>query len=434
MVAGLALGGHHSFSQNIQWFPCVGVPTNGTVCTDGKTGLRGNTITTISYATVAGHNVLGDGGGGDFINLGAASSICNTYLAGTVSGAGAVGSNQITSLTGIGITLQLNTLSVGELVTGSGTDMSGNSILVQPGTEIASVDTTNSKITLTLPLAGTSTVTTGVSMSNITFVGDNDGTLIIDSETGTSGHQCWQKTNYRGDPHEFGAYGDSNYQGTTGHDDTAPVQYWLGAYGNVNSGLAPTKVPPNFGPWIAPIPANYKINTPLYCPPNATIMGTENLQNGGTPRTNFVAGPHFLGFGYPFVTNTVGQLPSSFFGLQGVFAASAFCRLSGVAVSGNGFQLTPFGGGNMINGNNTITGLSTVTDSNGDPIQPGNAVTDASGYVPAGSVVTAVNTTCPCSVTISKNVTGTTLTPEKINFFGPDAVDVVGDHVTIDGY
>lgn len=50
---------------------------------------------------------------------------------------------------------------------------------------------------------------------------DNGGTLIVDSE---STPQCYKKSHYRGDPHEFGAFGDGS------HDDTPGLQAWLGAY------------------------------------------------------------------------------------------------------------------------------------------------------------------------------------------------------------
>ncbi len=106
---------------------------------------------------------------------------------------------------------------------------------------------------MTLP----ATATLAGTVVNIT--GDNGGTLILDSVSGNQ--DCYQKTNYRGDPHEFGAYGRTPVPtGQSGHDDTVPVQNWLAsAYGNV-SNLAPGTAPHNFGPWIVTIPGNYLIS------------------------------------------------------------------------------------------------------------------------------------------------------------------------------
>ncbi|HEX4158730.1 MAG TPA: right-handed parallel beta-helix repeat-containing protein [Rhizomicrobium sp.] len=326
---------------------------------------------------------------------------------------GTVGASIVSGVTTAG-------LIVGELVSGSGSDSTGV-IQIQPGAEVASIDPAHSLVTLTLPLVGTATTPTGTPFTSVTFTGDNTGTLIVDT-----GGDCYQKTNYRGDPHEFGAHGDSNSTGTTGTDDTIPIEYWLGAYGNVNPNLAPGTAPPNFGPWIASIPANYLVSTPLSCPPNATIMGTENLQNGNIPRTNFVAAPGFSGFSYPYVTSATALPPlTTFYGSQAVFAASPYCRLSGVAVTGNGFDRGTTGN---THGTTTIDGLGSITG-----VKLGNAVAGAD--VSAGTVVTALGSCSPtCSVTVSQATTGGGVTGESITFYGPDAVDVLGRHVTIDGY
>ncbi len=268
--------------------------------------------------------------------------------------------------------------------------------------------------------------------------------MIIDA-----GGDCYQKTDYRGDPHEFGAYGDASTNGQTGHDDTIPVQNWLGAYGNL-SNLAPGTAPGNFGPWNATVPANYLISSPLFCPPNATIRGDENLTNNNTgnqqhfnPRVNFIASPAnttnpnsqpFSGYTY-----TSGPVTSPFIGSQAVFGSGAYCRLSGIAVNGNGFNFSESGITNYLGSTSTIQ-VAALQDANGNRIQVGNpvAVTPTSTIFPydiqPDTVVTAVSSGCPpCTVTISRPVLGAGAT-ENISFYGPDAVDALGNRLTIDGF
>jgi len=203
--------------------------------------------------------------------------------------------------------------------------------------------------------------TTSGSSTSFAIAGPNGGTLIRTTNTAAT---CFYKTDYRGDPHEFGAYGDGEAHG--GNRDTVAIENWLGAYGMVTNPLA-TNPPANFGPWIASIPANYVVSTPLSCPPNATIQGTENLQNGNIPRTNFVAAPGFAGISYPYVANT--PLASAPYESQAVFAASPYCRLSGVAVTGNGFDLGTTGN---TSASITINGLGSITG-----VAIGNAVAGA---------------------------------------------------------
>jgi hypothetical protein len=377
-----------------------------------------NSTTPLPHVTVAGYYSAPSGvpggnlpGGGDFIRIGSTGgspAVCVTekYSTSGVDHGGTVGSTTISGLTTSG-------LVVGELVTGDGTS---TDIHVAPGTEIASIASTT--VTLTLPLIGTATGTQEMSGK---FTGDNNGTLIVDA-----GGDCYQKTDYRGDPHEFGAYGDGPSSGSfTAHDDTIPLQNWLGAYGNVSS-LAPSTAPGNFGPWEASVPATYMVSQPLFCPANATIQGSENLANAGTkgstgsntPRVSLMATAGFSGTTYVD--------PTSGFSLQGVLGAYDYCRLSGIAVVGNGFDLIGTGDthtSTIIDHLTSITGVQIGTPVKGADIPEGTVVTGNSGCAGMSG----------CTVTVS-NAAMASNTGETIAFFGPDAVDVLGKHVTIDSF
>ncbi|HTT82804.1 MAG TPA: right-handed parallel beta-helix repeat-containing protein [Rhizomicrobium sp.] len=392
-------------------------------CISGSCGGIGSSLESNSgtlppgtLVSVGGFFAVGDGGGGNFVVLGQQSTtLCNTYVGSNASGT--VGQSSI------GFSAPFASgLVVGEGVSGGSPD---GTIQIAPGSEIASI-TINQQgqqtaITLTLPMTGTASGTqTDI---NVSVAGSNGGTLLLDGTTG--GPNCYQKTNYRGDPHEWGALGD----GMT--DDTPAIENWLGAYGNVNPNFNPAMTPPNFGPWVASIPATYVVSQPLSCPPNATIQGNENLTNNGitgnpNPRVNFQAATGFSGLSYQSASG------STYYGSQAVFGALNFCRLSGIAVSGNNFSLATTG---------DITAQPTVISNVGNVtgVQPGNAVyvTDVLGNVLTtdGTVVVAVDTSCtgaPC-VTVSQALSATVL-PVFVFFFGPDAVDVLGQNVTIDGF
>jgi hypothetical protein len=255
-----------------------------------------------------------------------------------------------------------------------------------------------------------------------TFTGDNGGTLILDGVGTSSSPDCYQKTNYRGDPHEWGAKGD----GIT--DDTAAMQEWFGAYGNLFSG-PPGTAPANFGPWNASIPGTYLVSSPLSCPVNATIQGPSSQFN---PIFQVVASSSFQGL--LETSNTMQPIVT-----QAVIGAHTSCRLSGVGVTGNQ-QVTQLMGGVS----STTTTITLASTSN---IYVGNAVTDASGFIPIQPIPTSVSGVCssssctgtgtPCTptpcVVISQPATGTNST-DFLTFWGPDAVDVLGGHVTIDGF
>ncbi|HEX4159931.1 MAG TPA: hypothetical protein VHY79_15810, partial [Rhizomicrobium sp.] len=271
-VAGLAL----AQSTPLAFTCIVGKPGTPPFCPDASSStplINYNSPPGPAHISVAGYFSPNDGGAGEYLWLGSTGGSAPLCVSDTYTATGSAGSSTMTSVSVGGFpTTTLANFVVGELVSGSGTDSMGRSVQTQPGTEIASIDVTHGKIGLTLPLAGTGMA---ASISG-NFTGDNGGTLIIDA-----GGDCYQKTNYRGDPHEFGARGD----GQT--DDTMPLQNWFGAYGNLNSVFAPTTSPPNFGPWNASVPANYLVTAPLLCPENALIQGLatqiSGTDNGGAP-------------------------------------------------------------------------------------------------------------------------------------------------------
>jgi hypothetical protein len=148
-------------------------------------------------------------------------------------------------------------------------------------------------------------VTLTINSVSGTFVGGNGGTQIADSAPST---RCWYKTNYRGDPREWGAIGD----GAPSTDDTLALENWLGAYGSAVSKNASTP-PTNFGPWIASLPGNYKTISPLICPANANLMGPANVSTDkGSPAVRIFAGGSFSG--------------------SPVLIMNDYCRLSGIAI------------------------------------------------------------------------------------------------------
>ncbi len=114
-------------------------------------------------------------------------------------------------------------------------------------------------------------------------------------------------TNYG--PKEYGAKGNGSA------DDTLPLQNWI----NANQ------------PHIGDV-GTYMVSSPLTCPQNTTVQGPENLANGTNPLFNIDA-----------LSNFAGYTSASGYALQGVIAAYDFCRLSGVVVTGNGFDFTESG-------------------------------------------------------------------------------------------
>jgi hypothetical protein len=274
-------------------------------------------------------------------------------------------------------------------------------------------------------------------MSNVTLTGDNNGTLIVDSEPsgGTNpGPQCWQKTDYRGDPHEFGAWGDG--ASSTPHDDTGAIQNWFGAYGNVNPNLAPATAPSAFGPWIATVPATYIVNTPLTCPQNAMVQGTVNLTNSSpVVAIEAASGQTLAGTGTQDWFS--GTLPanetasnSGAISAQAVIGALAYCRLTGISVIGNGYYAPTTG---TTNGD-TLNELIVDDVAGIATLQVGNYAVGA--HIPPQTTVVSAPSCSEgsCTVELSQQVREEISTAEPITFYGPDVVDILANRVAIDGF
>jgi hypothetical protein len=315
-----------SHAQTIVAFPCL---VSTSPCTSA-TSLRGNTATGYVIASVAGYYLPGDAGGGDYVDLGAASSMCASF-----SGGGSIspGSSSVSSLP----SMTTSNMRVGESVSGSG---------IPQGAEIASI-VSGTAITMTLAATGSGSITVSIS-------GDNSGTLIVDSEpSGGSnpGPQCWQKTNYRGDPHEWGAYGDGGYP--NGHDDAVALENWLGAYG---SGVNTSQTTPaaNFGPWIATVPAIYNTSLPLFCPPNANLQAPANdsRENTIAPLVTIMAGKTQGGGAFNGGAGGSSGSPIA------VLTAQSQCRISGLAIDASGSLGS--GNNNYVDAVNIATGATGV--------------------------------------------------------------------------
>jgi hypothetical protein len=372
------------------------------------------------YVSAAGYFQPSDGGGGEFYRIGSTPTVCFSVIQTQFGMSGTVGTSTVKGVTIKGVV-------VGELVSGSGSDGTGT-VQVPAGAEIASIDSTDSLVTLTLPLTGTATGR-NTPFTSVAFTGSNGGTPIVDT-----GGDCYQKTNYRGEPHEWGAVGDGS------NDDTLAIQNWLGAYGSVSS-LAPATAPDNFGPWHATVPATYLVSQPLFCPPNATLMGDENLTNNGNstgqthlPRIAFKAASAFAGWSYPFTTTTPPATP--FAGTQAVIGAGSYCRLSGIAVIGNN-QESIYNSVSV----STSAGQTTISLPNPlyNPLYAGNAVAavDASSGATLAldeTTVTGVGCITSCQITVSQSINSPSSGAANFTFYGPDAVEVLGARLTIDGF
>jgi hypothetical protein len=368
-----------------------------------------------TIVSVAGYYSAADSGGGSYVVLGQQSAVCSGYMTST-SASGMVGSTTITFSSDYP-----TDLTIGELVSGSGTN-----IQVQAGSEIASISYDHLgnliQITITLPLTGTAAGTTNI---NLTISGSNGGTLILDSYSGSNAHDCYEKTNYRGEPHEWGAYGDGT------DDDTAALQYWLGAYGaavTTSTGAAPN--PSNFGPWIATIPATYIVSQPLVCPTYAVLTGSANNtaanssgSTNGSPTVTIMAAP--WSDGAPVFKAAANQP------LPALMMASDYCRISGIAldanVSGDKYASNPMS--STTSSSNTVQlGSAPATF-----IVPGTPVSDTGGCIPSGALVTGVNTST-YTLTLSVNASATACTDDTVITTGFYTLDVVGTHVAVDSH
>jgi hypothetical protein len=276
---------------------------------------------------------------------------------------------------------------------------------VPPGTEIANISGAN--ITMTQLALQSS----GGSSTSFTVTGPNGGTMIQDA-----GGACFYKTDYRGDPHEWGAVGDNN------NDDTIPLQNWMGAYGMVLKTLpSGYNSPANYGPFVASLPAQYLISGPLVCPENANILAPSNLSvpTGGSPPVSITATSGFTD------TDGIGAL----------MLANDFCRISGLSLNasnvGANYQSLS-GQVDATNANQIDFPIGTIFSGFVVPgvplIEPGT-----NGCLAQGAVVTQVNAMAtPPNVII--NSLGTLSCSDTFALTGFHALDLLGTHNTIDSH
>jgi hypothetical protein len=268
-----------------------------------------------------------------------------------------------------------------------GTNLPGNTALgmgitgpgIPTNDAVASFDTTAPTITLITP-AGS-----GAGTGTITLSGDNGGTTIKDIS-----NNCFMRVSSNWSPREWGAKGDGT------NDDTPFLQNWINA------------PQPHIG-YIG----RYKVFSPLTCPINTTIQGgADDAGSNATTRPfQILAAATFAGL-------APGNIN------QAVLTALDYCRISGVAVDAGGFYLPVTG--TTHTSSTSIDGLPSSISG----VHIGNAVTGVD--IPDNTTVTLVTTSPCCSVTISQAASlGHT---ETVNFYGPDALDIVGLRVTVDGF
>lgn len=248
---------------------------------------------------------------------------------------------------------------------------------------------------------------TATGSPTLTFNGDNGGTQIQDHDPTL---RCWYKTNYRGDPREWGAVGDGS------NNDTLAIQNWLGAYGvTLSNGATPT----NFGPWIAAIPGNYKVNGPLYCPANATLQGGSSLI-AGSSKTNAT--------GSPAVRIFAG---SSFSGAAALLATGDYCRITGLAFDAS--NATNGTGGSPIDTilvqgtHNSIDGRALIENGNHN-VNCGTVAVDGLQLKDSEFVKSSSD-----NVYMPNNCSNVRLTGDLIQSSGGNGVTFGGDDLTISG-
>jgi hypothetical protein len=311
---------------------------------------------------VAGYQTPFDSGGGEF---GVGAACANTSILGASISSTSLNTVLVSSTSG---------LALGYAIT----DSSG---VIPQGAQVSSI-IANTSFTITQSAAAPITGDT------VNVFGNNGGTIIQDNSPTV---RCWYKTNYRGEPHEWGAVGDGSA------NDTIPIQDWLGADGAAVSKYL-TQAPTNFGPWIATVPANYLVSGPLICPPNANIEAPANLASA-----NLAALP-----GWPPVrifTKPFGTAPNSYTNTSqpGLMVASAYCRLSGIALDASNignFYLTSPGTATNSGSTGQITGVPNVAG-----VWAGMPINDGSAHIiPDGTYVASITGTSPYTLNLSQEV------------------------------
>jgi hypothetical protein len=271
-------------AQTQLYLDCV--KPGATSCTTALQNADLHLLATGTLITIGGYNTATDGGGGTFRVLGAASSKCPSISSG-VTGTVTAGSYTIT-----GTSFDPTIYRAGSVVSNS--DPSNQ---IPPGAEI--VKATTSSITMSVPATGSGTG----SLDSITIAGSNLGTLLQDGYTPAP--SCVVKVNYRGEPHEWGAFGTG---GTT--DDSAALEAWLAGP----------------GPWDATIPATYETSAPLTCWPNINIRAPANDSRESTlaPIVSIQA-----------LSGSFAASGSATIGGAAVLTAQDQCRISGLAIDAN---------------------------------------------------------------------------------------------------
>jgi hypothetical protein len=248
----------------------------------------------------AGYRAPGDQGGGEFSSLACTLSTTGklTSLSPTIT--------QVTSTAGI--------YAEAPLLLGTYYKQEINPIAgkIASSTYVQSVSAANSTITMS------QNAISGGTPLTITFTNsDNGGTIIQDSNL-----KCYYRTNYRGDPHEWGAYGANGF-----YDDTAALYKWLG--------WSP-------GPWNAIVPSNYQITSPLTCPSDTTVLAPANQAGQSNPPVRIFAS------GSGFASGTA------------LIDAQGSCRLSGIVIDAN--NTAPYGI-DVQGGKVTVDGFSVIENA-----------------------------------------------------------------------
>ena len=292
VCALVALCLQQAHAQNAVYeFNCLAAQS-GSTCLDGtSTPLRNYAPSSgaAKYVSVAGYFGAGDGGEGEFVRLGNQPAVC---ISGNYLGTFSAGSNKVI------FTSFPTGLTIGEAVSGTS---------IPPGAQIAYLQPLGLNPYFLMTLAATS------NGSSETISGDNNGTLILDSEIPNKG--CYQKTNYRGDPHEWGALG--NGLTNTTEDDTPALVDWLGAP----------------GPWDATLPATYEVTSQITCWPNINIRA---------PAVDWANSPS----GAPVTIQAKSSSGTAWGTPQGMILMQSQCRISGLSMDANNVT---YGSGTILN-------------------------------------------------------------------------------------
>lgn len=289
---------------------CVQQPPFGGSC---STWIRNiTTFTAGNYLTVGGFYAQNDSGGGLF-QAGSDDSCAPISITGNT----AADSNTISSVSStMGISPGMSVIS-----------SSGNILAYDI---ITAVDSAGGTITLQTPASFSN------SGGALTISNDNGGSVIADAETMP---RCFYRSSSQYTPKEWGAYENAGAHHT---DDTVALQSWLNTGQSFITGVNHSLVA------VAGTSAQSAISIvsfPLICPANTTVQGPTNLTGASsTPLFTIEA------------NSTSGVFPRS----SAVIDAYDYCRLSGIAINGNGVAdaVDVYGQRVAIDGFSSLTGGS----------------------------------------------------------------------------